>query len=55
MVLLKQESLVEYEVQHQKAGVDASQAGLKRFFPNGLPFSRLVEKSAAPAPDLTSP
>jgi len=54
MVLLKQESLAEYQAQLQNTDTVAGGQGLKRFFPNGLPFPRLVAKSPVPAPDLTS-
>lgn len=54
MVLLKQEPLAEYEAKLQDVGPQDSVQGLKRFFPNGLPFSRLAAKPAAGAPDLTS-
>jgi flagellar biogenesis protein FliO len=55
MVLLKQQSLADFEAQRQGDETDEHPQGLKRFFPNGLPFPRLSAKSAAAAPDLTSP
>lgn len=54
MVLLKQEPLAEFEQAREMAANDGDPQGLKRFFPNGLPFPRLSAKTAGPAPDLTS-
>ncbi len=54
MVLLKQQPLADFEAQRQAAGTVDGPQGLKRFFPNGLPFPSLTAKSAVPAPDLTS-
>jgi len=54
MVLLKQEPLARFEQTRQTAAQGAEPQGLKRFFPNGLPFPGMAAKSAGPAPDLTS-
>ncbi len=54
MVLLKQESLADFEATRAAAATDDEPQGLKRFFPNGLPFTMPAAKSAVPAPDLTS-
>ena len=54
MVLLKQEPLADFERTRAQATANDDAQGLKRFFPNGLPFPRMSAKCADPAPDLTS-
>jgi len=54
MVLLRQEPLADFERTRQASATAPDHTGLKRFFPNGLPFPRIAPKSPGAAPDLTS-
>jgi hypothetical protein len=54
MVLLKQEPLADYERARRNEPEAGPGRGLKRIFPNGLPFPRTTARPSGPAPDLTS-